>query len=257
MKVAILGAGGYLGTFITTFLTQKEYDVVPVTRQQLNLTDFAAVTNWLMMSKLDCVINCATASNISLENKSYNDVLNNLNIFQNFYNNSDLFGKFINIGSGAEFDRTRSIDNAAEEDILTAQPQDSYGFSKNIISRLSKQNDKFYTLRLFGCFYSSEPDFRLFKKVINGREVKIIDRQFDYISGQDFCTVLDHYLNNSVEYNDINCVYQEKVKLSHTLSMIRPVNIVEESSINYTGNGDKLAKLDLNLLGLVKSIENY
>jgi dTDP-4-dehydrorhamnose reductase len=257
MKVAIIGAGGYLGTFITTFLAQKGYEVIPITRQQLNLTNFEAVTNWLTMAKLDGVINCATASNISVENKSYNDVLNNLNIFQNFYDNSDLFDKFINIGSGAEFDRTKSIDNAVEEDVLTAQPQDSYGFSKNIISRLSRQHNKFYTLRLFGCFYSSEPDFRLFKKVIRDDNVKIVDRYFDYISGQDFCTVLDHYLNNSVEYNDINCVYQEKIKLSRTLSIIRPVDVIEESSLNYTGNGDKLAKLDLNLIGLVKSIENY
>jgi dTDP-4-dehydrorhamnose reductase len=257
MKIAILGAGGFLGKFIYGYLKSQDYNVYPITRSDLNLTNFYSVTRWLEDLEPDAVINCATAKNIGVEDKVYDDILNNISIFLNFYNNSQYFKKFINIGSGAEFDRTTNINRAHEVDVLLADPKDSYGFSKNIISRLSMKNEKFYTLRLFGCFHPTEPAFRLFNRVANGETVNIIDRQFDYFSAQDFCTVLEHYLNNQIYYRDINCVYEEKLYLSQVLRKIGPIKVTDESPLNYTGDGKRLAGLNLSLLGLEGSIKEY
>jgi dTDP-4-dehydrorhamnose reductase len=257
MKVAVLGANGFLGKFLTDCLKRKEYDVYPITRKDLDLTSFHSVARWIENIEPYAIINCATASNIQVDDCVYSDVQNNLNIFLNFYNNSHSFSKFINIGSGAEFDRRRSIDLAVEGDILFSQPVDSYGYSKNVISRLSMSHDKFYTLRLFGCFHPTEPDFRLFNRVAKGEDVKIVDKQFDYFSAQDFFTVVDHFLNNSVYHKDINCVYEEKLYLSQALNKIKAVEVVGTSAINYTGSGKKLSDLNLKLLGLDKSIEEY
>lgn len=257
MIVAVLGANGFLGKFIVSDLIRRGHDVHPITRLDLDLTDSYSVTCWLKNLEPDAVVNCATAKNIGVEDCLYDDVLNNLNIFLNFYNNTSYFKKFINIGSGAEFDRAGSIDCVLEDDVLLKHPKDSYGFSKNVISRLSIHSDKFYTLRLFGCFHPSEPSFRLFNKVARGERVEVVDRQFDYFSAQDFCTVLDHCLNNETYYRDINCVYKEKLYLSQILNKINPVNVVGINPLNYTGNGEKLASLGLNLLGLDKSIKEY
>ena len=199
MKIAVLGANGFIGKIICKHFESRGYEVYALTRSNIDLTDFTAISNWLKTVQPDCVVNCATAMNTDVRDIVYADVQNNLAIFLNFYNNSKYFNKFINVGSGAEFDRSTNIESALETSILTAQPKDSYGFSKNLISRLVLEHDKFYTLRLFGCFHYSEPDFRLFKRVVNGEHASIIDRQFDYFSAQDFCTVLEYYLNNQVE----------------------------------------------------------
>jgi GDP-L-fucose synthase len=255
MKIAVLGANGFIGQVICKHFESRGYEVHALTRSNIDLTDFTAVSNWLKTVQPDSVVNCATAMNTDVYDNVYKDIRNNVSIFLNFYNNSKYFNKFINVGSGAEFDRTKNIESALETDIMLSMPNDSYGFSKNIISRAVLEHDKFYTLRLFGCFHRSEPNFRLFKRVANGEAVSIIDKQFDYFSAQDFCTVLEHYVNNQAEHKDINCVYKEKLYLSQVLSKLRPVAIIGQDALNYTGNGDRLASLNLPLLGLEESIK--
>jgi len=255
MKIAVLGANGFIGRVICKHFESQGYEVHALTRANIDLTDFNSVSGWLKNTQPDNVVNCATAMNTDVHDVIYADVRNNLAIFFNFYNNSQYFNKFINVGSGAEFDRTKNIESALETDILTVKPKDSYGFSKNLISRLVLEHEKFYTLRLFGCFHHSEPNFRLFKRVANGEIVSIIDRQFDYFSAQDFCTVLEHYVNNQAEYKDINCVYQDKLYLSQVLLKIKPIAVIGQDILNYTGNGDRLASLNLPLLGLEESIK--
>jgi dTDP-4-dehydrorhamnose reductase len=255
MKIAVLGANGFIGKVICNHFESRGHKVHALTRSNIDLTDFTAVTAWLKTAQPDSVVNCATAMNTDVQDTLYADIQNNLDIFLNFYNNSKYFNKFINVGSGAEFDRSTNIENALETDLVFAKPKDSYGFSKNMISRLVLEHDKFYTLRLFGCFHRSEPNFRLFKRVANGETVSIIDKQFDYFSAQDFCTVLEYYVNNQEEHKDINCVYKEKLYLSQVLLKIRPVAIIGQDPLNYTGNGDRLASLNLPLLGLEESIK--
>jgi hypothetical protein len=195
---------------------------------------------------------------------SLDDIQNNLAIFLNFYNNQSYFNKFINIGSGSEFDRKQNLNSVSEFNIFSAQPTDSYGYSKNIISRMCINNEKFYTLRLFGCFDISEPDFRLFQKVRRSESVDITDTYFDYFSAHDFCRVLQHYLNTNVPYRDVNCVYQQKYKLSEIVNKLvsvhnlsTKINIVGMSDKNYTGDGYKLNELNIPLQGLDAGIEDY
>ena len=258
MKVAVLGAGGFLGKIISNYLETKGIEVLKITRHDLDLVSYANVDSWLKTVNPYAVVNCATAGGKQrMGDQSLDDVQNNLNIFLNFFNNDKHFTKFINVGSGAEFNYTTNIDNAKEEDILTIVPKDGYGYSKNVIARLCLQNSKFYTLRLFGCFDKSEPDFRLFKKVTSGQVSSIADRQFDYFSALDYCRVVEHYLNNEVEYKDINCVYENKLYLSEILNNFGSVTVTEKNQNNYTGNGSKLAKLKLSLDGLDKSIKEY
>jgi dTDP-4-dehydrorhamnose reductase len=257
MKVAVLGANGFLGKFITNQLTERGYTVYPISRKELDLTNFYSVTRWLEDVEPYAIVNCATAPNIGIDDYVYNDVQNNLSVFLNFYNNSHNFTKFFNVGSGAEFDRKKSIEVALEADILLSNPIDSYGYSKNIISRLSMTHEKFYTLRLFGCFHPTEPEFRLFNRAAKGEKVKIVDRQFDYFSARDFFTVLDYFLNNTTYHRDVNCVYEEKLYLSQVLNKINPVEVIGSTPIKYTGSGKKLSDLNLRLLGLDKSIEEY
>jgi dTDP-4-dehydrorhamnose reductase len=265
MKVAVLGANGYLGKFLVNSLQHDKYNVLPVTRKTVNINSYSAVKTWLETNRPNAVINCATSiriADIQTNEVNYDDLRNNVNIFMNFYN-INLFDKFINIGSGAEFDKRNNITEADEGDILTAQPIDSYGYSKNLISRLVLNHDKFYTLRLFGCLDVSESPARLFHKLRTEPIINIEDKQFDYFSARDFYRVIEYYLNNQVLYKDINCVYKEKQSLNQIVNIFN--NYHKTSSVinitgvgkNYTGNGYKLSNMNIKLKGLVESMKEY
>jgi len=256
MRVAVLGSNGFLGNYICQNL---QHDVIPVNRSNLDLSSFSAVEKWLIDVVPDVIVNCATSGGkTKLGEINYRDLQNNLTVFLNFYNNSHYIKKFINIGSGAEFGIENNINSACEEDILNVVPADSYGYSKNLVARMVLEKDNFYTLRLFGCFDRTEPDFRLFKKFLDSNNFSLTDRQFDYISASDFLRILDYYIVNRVAIKDINCVYSNKIYLSSILDKFNKEYKTESvSPNNYTGNGDNLKLLGISLEGLDAGIKKY
>lgn len=264
-RVAVLGANGFLGSYICNNL--RQHIILPVTRQTCTLTDFISVQNWLDHAEPNVIINCATSGGkTKLGEHDYQDLQNNLSIFLNFYNQSHKFKKFINIGSGAEFDKSQDLNSVPERNLVFSQPHDSYGLSKNIIARLCTEKENFYTLRLFGIFDKSEPDFRLLKKCMVQREITINDCEFDMISARDFLSILDHCINEeSMILRDINCVYQDKRNLEsivrqfasiHNAALEIKVN-TNSGAKNYSGLGQRLSTLGLDLLGLDAGLEYY
>ena len=58
MKVAILGARGFVGRNLTLHLSNR-HEVIPVTRETLDMLDPIAVRGFLKEHIFDVVINCA------------------------------------------------------------------------------------------------------------------------------------------------------------------------------------------------------
>jgi GDP-L-fucose synthase len=263
MRIAILGARGFLGSYLTEFLFHNHY-VMPVYRETVDLENFFAVDNWLLENKPDVVVNCAiSGGGKNVNDINYSDVQRNLNMFFSFYNSSRNF-KYINIGSGAEFDRSKNITNAWEHAIFDNTPIDTYGFSKNVIAKAVLKRDNFYTLRLFGCFDASEPDIRVFKKFKRDGKITIEDKYFDMISAEDFGRIVEYFCKNSPTVNDVNCVYETKTLLSEQLKLFAKYHVPHGSITtlvkegrNYSGYGAALAGLSIPLLGLEESIKRY
>jgi len=263
MNVLILGSNGFLGSYLKNNL---KYNITSITRKELDLTNLDQVKYYLRynsgVDKFDVIINCAIVGG-SYDKRD--GLKENLSVFMNFFECSHLFGKYINIGSGAEFDKSKDITNAREEQIFTSSPKDDYGYVKNIISRLCYQKSNFYTLRLFGCYDKSESKERLFKKLQANKVELVKDRYFDYISARDFSKIVDYYCSSKkIRYKDINCVYSEKYKLSQLISMFdrqHNVKIINEKlnipPDNYTGCGNKLDSLSIILDRQEYSIEQY
>lgn len=265
MKLAILGSDGFLGKTLTEKF-QSKYDVIPINRKNLNLTNYNEVNNWLKNIRPDTIINCATNGVLTATQTydvNYFDIQNNLSIFLNFYN-SKYTKKFINVGTGSEFDITKDLNSIEEHHILNVLPQDSYSYSKNLISRMILNRENFYTLRLFGCFGKHENNKRLFKKLLNNSEISLIDKKFDYISLDDYSKIINFYILNKDLIKDINCVYKEKYLLSDVVNLFVSIHKLEIkiqiekiTDKNYTGDFKKLQSLNIELEYLENGLKNY
>ena len=134
MKILITGANGFIGNNLFKLLSNK-YTVTGVFgRKDIDLIKFEHVKE-LLNNNYDIVIHCATAGRYetsSIDKQILND---NLEMFLNFSYLKDRFKRFINIGSGAEFDLSTNIDNVSENEIFNRTPTFSYGLSKNLISK--------------------------------------------------------------------------------------------------------------------------
>jgi len=268
MKIAILGSRGFVGRNLAQRFQEAGNQVLCLNRDVLDLLNPAAVKNWLENNRPDIVINAAA---VMTNNGNVADAHNNVGIFMNFYHNAHLLGRFIDTGSGAEFDRSLNIDNVLESELFRRWPADSYGFGQNLKGRLCQERENFYHLRIFNCFGTGEQPSRLIARFLNSeQQFRIInDRYFDFFGIDDLYTVVSYYSKENHHRlkwsRDVNCVYANKVKLSGMLKLVCNVRgigydsftIDSTSELNYTGSGERLASLNLDLLGLQQSVEKY
>lgn len=261
MKIAVIGARGFVGSNICDRLGYN-HNVTRITRDLIDVLDPYSVKSFLRAHLFDVVINCAA---VMTNNETLSDARNNFGMFMNFYDNRELFGKFINTASGAEFDRTTNIDRANEGLIFDRMPRDSYGWGQNMKSRICAQTDRFYNIRIFNCFGRGEPNTRIFPRFLaSDNFVLTNDRYFDYFSVEDLCTVVEHCTENLWREKDVNAVYQEKHKISEVLAKFCELKGLEPnfkidstSDNNYTGNAYRLSSMNIKLTGLEQGLKSY
>jgi dTDP-4-dehydrorhamnose reductase len=267
MKILITGAGGFLGQYLTRTMT-AQHEVTGVSKQQLNLANTSAVAEFFSHDTYDAVINCAATGRYTPMSEDAAITANNLASIINLVTAKEKYRQLINIGTGAEFDLSQDINNASESEIYNRNPKQSYGLSKNIIARYLETQPNCYTMRLFGCFDSSEDSNRLFKKlhsvVAQRQTFEIEDRMFDTISAKDFGSILSAVIDHKIHDQNINCVYAKKYRLSEILSVYcNKHNLdaglikIKAQGLNYTGNGNVLSKYNVNLQGLEQALTEY
>ena len=251
-KILILGAGGFIGSYIAPRLT-KDNIVMSITKPGIDVTDANAVRNMLEQAQPDFVINCLTfGGNDDVNSRDPNILTKNLAMYYNFKCNSDLFGKYINIGSGVERDTSNNS---------------AYALSKRIIYK-DLDYGKFYNLRLYGCFGSHERDSRLLKRFLatDGPFILKNDRLFDYMYIGDFYRIIK-YVMEGTSIRSMDCVYSRKRTLSEFLRLFCDINnidkeIIVESTSNedYIGESFNLETMQydgLELYGIMHGMKEY
>lgn len=274
MNILLTGGNGFLAKELKYYYlnnTALDCTLLVTDRKTLNVTDYESVKGFFEDNVIDVVIHTAVKGGKRLHTQTVDDIIDNILMFKNLSYFSDQFKIMFNFGSGAEFNRANSIDCAPEESMNASLPADYYGLSKNIIAqKIAKMNSNIYNLRLFGCFGQHEESQRLFRscydKFNDGQNAEIsYDKYMDYFYAQDVGRVIDFIVNgpSPLTPRDINLCYTRKYKLSDYANKIKKLTNSDSSVIiynkeltkPYTGSGERLKSLNIDLVGLNKGIE--
>tara|TARA_R100000234_G_C5003389_1_gene181425 strand:+ start:3539 stop:4366 length:828 start_codon:yes stop_codon:yes gene_type:complete len=270
-KILVIAKNSFLAKQINDFFANSEYSLYFTTRKDFDATSPSQVRSYFINKYYDVVINCAINGGIRGRKDTLTDFINNIAMFNNLLDNKSHYGKLINFGSGAEFDRRHGIDECKEDEVFTKTPVDYYGMSKNIITKEIYSQNEVFNIRIFGCFGPHEKQSRFLKSNINNvlanKDIIIHQNKYmDFISADDLCRIIKYYIDNDAKLlpKDINAVYDTKYTLKQFAEMLK-LYMNSESSIvvnkeglsnSYTGCGKRLKQMGIPLNGLELEIKN-
>lgn len=249
MNVLLTGGSGYLGRSI-----QKHFkdlvNLTTLTRNELDLTKFEDVRSYFQHKYFDVVIHTAISGVSRIKLNEVRDLDTNLQMYYHLMEHREHFGKFINIGSGAELYLQNTM----------------YGLSKHVIRTSLLDKSNVYNMRVFSVFDENELDTRFIKsniiRYIRKKPIYIFnDKRMDFFYMKDFIKLLEYYLKTEIELpKEIDCVYKESKLLTEVATIINRLASYEvEVSIlsslqepDYIGN---YSNMDICFEGLDKGIQ--
>lgn len=271
-KIGILGCKGFLGSYLVEQLSKIEnYHVVGVDRSHCDFQDSTKAKSFLKFQEFDVIINCIKDKDHSLNAPQS---MNTINVFDNLWVNRHLGYRYINLGSGAEYDRidpSQYVEESKIPDTYFRYPKDFYGASKRHMSSICYATPNFYTIRIFGIFSPIHQQTELFKRIYNEEEFILNDKIFDYFSIDDFVQLVKYYLDaEKPKFKDINAVNPSynAVKLSELANKFCEIHKKNKNyTINcqrteiYAGNSDNIVSLvkteELKLTGLEYAMKQW
>lgn len=257
MKILLTGGSGFVGKNVKEYLQAKGYDICAPTSRELNCIDEEKVVEYLQKNHYDVILHFAVYVNGTDPSKDGNRILEyNLRIFLNFYRHSDLYGRMIYAGSGAEYDKRFPIQSVTEEDISTHKiPVDQYGLMKYTANQIIEGSSNIYNLRLFGIFgpyeyWKTKYISNLCCKSLKGLPLSLRKNcYFDYLWIEDFCRLLEMFLHLAhPKYHVYNVVSGMRISLYDLAKIVnevadesRDIIICDEGWANeYTANNDRI-----------------
>jgi GDP-L-fucose synthase len=147
-------------------------------------------------------------------------------MFFNLMRNDGLFGKMIQFGSGAEYDRAGLPARVREDYFDTRVPNDPYGFSKYICAKYIERAEGIVNLRLFGVFGKYEDYTVRFIsnaccRVLKGLPIVIRqDVVFDYLYVDDLAKITAWFIEHEPRYKTYNICTGEGGPLTKFASVV-------------------------------------
>ncbi|MDA9688793.1 NAD-dependent epimerase/dehydratase family protein [Betaproteobacteria bacterium] len=246
----LLGSGGFIGSNLKRSISRVADITLRCPRSwELDLTDRSAVKAYFQEFKPDVLINAAIKVDTIGENiQSVTNLLAALTPDTHF----------IQIGSGAEYDRFNCPKNVSEAYWGKHVPGDVYGISKYVSTLLLDRHlgSGYLNLRVFGIFGSGEESRRLIPSLTNQavREKTAQIKQdglFSYVSVNDLAKFIVFWINSNVKvHGTFNFTQERPLRLSEPLEILEKkipnlrTEILDTTATNnfYYGNSDLLLK---------------
>ncbi len=232
MKVLITGGSGFVGRNVKEYLVVKGYDIYAPSSKELDCLNEQKVIECLKKEHYDVVLHFAVYGDGIDKSKDGTKTLEyNLRIFNNFFIHSDLYGKMIYTGSGAEYDKRYPIASVTEEDISHHSiPIDQYGLMKYTVNQMIEKSTNIYNLRLFGNFgkyeyWKTKFISNLCCKSLKGLPLSLRQNcYFDYLWIDDFCRLVEMFINlEKPGYHVYNAVNGRKVSLYELAELVNKI----------------------------------
>lgn len=257
MKILLTGGSGFVGKNVKEYLVQKGYSIYAPSSKELDCMDEEAVKEHLLSEHYDVVLHFAVYGNSINKSVDAAKILQcNLQMFHNFAKCSELYGKMIYTGSGAEYNKKYPIQMVKEMELQNhAIPSDQYGLMKYTANQIIECSHNIYNLRLFGIFGKYENwkvryISNLCCKSLKGMPLSLRKNcYFDYLWIDDFCHMVEKFMKlDHPMYHTYNAVRGEKIDLYTLANIVNEVSetpqkiiVCKEGLANeYTANNDRI-----------------
>jgi len=250
-NILLTGSGGFIGSHLKKHL--NKYNLYTPRSTELNLLEPIAIKEYIKKNHISFIIHSASYGVRITPDATLDEVAKpNIEMFKNLAN---LNLPMITFGSGAEYDKTKPLINVKEEDFEITIPQDPYGYSKYLISKEIENYNNIINLRIFGIYGSNENETRVTTSIIKNNIAKepIVLNQnvkFHFIWIEDFCRIVEYFINNQTSKKFINVTPTESIEIKEIANIINQISdfkseiIIKKSGLNneYTGDNSLLLK---------------
>ncbi len=258
-KILLTGGSGFVGRNVKEYLADRGYEVHAPSSRELDCMDEDMVRERLQEGRYDLVLHFAVYSDSCGQTKDGTRILEaNLRIFYNFYRHSDLFGRMIYTGSGAEYDKRTPIASVTEEELGNHMlPADQYGLAKYTATQMIELSENIYNLRLFGIFgkyeyWKTKYISNLCCKSLKGLPLSLRQNcYFDYLWITDFCRLVELFMNlEKPRYHVYNAVSGNRVSLYELAKLVNEVSGADREIIvckegwanEYTASNERICR---------------
>lgn len=251
-KILLTGAGprSFIGRSLKEALAGR-YLIFAPDHAQLELTDSDAVARYTEQNGIEAVVHAAGRPIRDDDGKEYD---NDMDMFDAVTRLAGRVERVLYFGSGAEYDKSRDIVMAREEDIAAAPPSDAYGRAKHEMNAVARQSHNIYNLRLFGVFgpyerWDARLPSNLCYKAILGLPLTIRrDCMFDYLYIDDLTRAVEWFLENDPKHHDYNVCGGTPCRLTELAATVREISgkalnitlLSEQPGRDYTGSNARL-----------------
>lgn len=269
-NILLTGSGGFIGSHLKTYLNGK-YNLYTPRSYELNLLDKEAINEYINSHEINFIIHSASAGVRISPDATMEDVAKpNLEMFKNLAEFVNENRPMITFGSGAEYDKSRPLHKIKEEEFGKSVPKDPYGYSKYLISKEIEKRENILNLRIFGIYGKGEDPSRVTSCIVNDnlahRPIMLNQNVvFDFIWIEDFCKIVDYFIENPTKEKFINVAPTESIEIIKLAEIVNEFSdfkseiIVKNSGLNreYTADNTKLLSIvrDLKFMNYGKGIK--
>ena len=278
MKILVTGAGGQLGQELLSNFSKSHFDLMPVTKLQMDITNYDKVNRIVKCYKPDWIINCAAYTNVDLaeQNVSKSNEINTVGPGILAQASANTGTKLLHISTNAVFSSQDPVFFDAKS---KSNPVNQYGRSKDggekiLLNNFSKNSWIIRTSWLYGEFGGKFVS-NVLGAIKRGSPLQIVDDQFGQPTNTknlavhikrfilqppvaNVCHFVDHGFTSKYDFANEICKYLNisGTKISRTTTLIN-ANTAIRPKYSLLSLGNKSVAFDTAFVPWKESLHQF